>query len=821
MNEHTEPGPESGPPDGDGDGDDPTLAAAGARLREQTAPLAPTAVEVAALRRRSRRLGGLAAGSLVAALLFGGLAVARGGNDDGGTTTAGGASPADGGPKVDQVIAGLARQPIDPTKVKLVSSVSTFADCDALIGDLRRVGAEHVGSRGFGAFYGIPYGAVADRAAYSETAGASPAGDQALPRTDPADESTLGTNVQVEGVDELDHVKAVGTLIYDLDGRGNLRITDGTSLAVRSTLDVTPGADDQESSPGAMPRMYRSVDQLLVAKGRAVVFGTEVETSAPVKGDPSATQASTSYLTVTSVDVSDPAKPAITDRVRVEGSLVSARLVGGQVRLVTTSDMADLGFVLPTTPTSVAKALDRNRRSVAGSSAADWIPDYQRTDEAPKPLVPCDRVHVPDTFAGVAMTSMVTFPLAADRFEPVGTSILAPATTLYSGVDKVAISSEVWVDPVDRDRLKFDDWKTAVHEFTFAGGQGAAPTYEGSGLVDGSTLSQFAFGEVGDSLAVVSADGTPWGQDPSVGVDLTLLTPDGKGGMSTTSKLDDLSNGKGAVSAVRFVKDRVLISTGLFGRSLYVVDLTDPAAPRRAGSLTLPSEVGYFHPLADGKALVVGSRNDEVGEGQDRQSRSWVVVQLLDVSNADTPRITGSWERPWASDQLAYDHHAFTYWPARKLAMWGIQDTQWNQGQQGPNHAVVLGVEGGVDEVAVPEANKPAEAAPPCPTVPITDPEVAKMVGADNIVLGCADRSTKEVSWPRYQCYRVDDDTAAMYAPSGGKDVAYFVCSLAPPPTVSRVLVVAGRPILLTDQTLEALDPTTFASTSVAYHPQG
>ena len=256
MNEHTEPGPESGPPADDGD--DPTLAAAGARLREQTAPIAPTAVEVAALRRRSRRLGGLAAGSLVAALLFGGLAVARGGNDDGGTTTAGGASTADGGPKVDQVIAGLARQPIDPTKVKLVSSVSTFADCDALIGDLRRVGAEHVGSRGFGSFSGIPYGAVADREAYSATPVAGDLGGQALPRTGPADESTLGTNVQVEGVDELDHVKAVGTLIYDFDGRGNLRITDGTSLAVRSTLDVTPGADDQESPPGAMPRMYRS-----------------------------------------------------------------------------------------------------------------------------------------------------------------------------------------------------------------------------------------------------------------------------------------------------------------------------------------------------------------------------------------------------------------------------------------------------------------------------------------------------------------------------------------------------------------------------------
>ena len=48
-----------------------------------------------------------------------------------------------------------------------MSSVSTFADCDALIGDLRRVGAEHVGSRGFGGHYASHAGDVDD----SEQAG--------------------------------------------------------------------------------------------------------------------------------------------------------------------------------------------------------------------------------------------------------------------------------------------------------------------------------------------------------------------------------------------------------------------------------------------------------------------------------------------------------------------------------------------------------------------------------------------------------------------------------------------------------------------------
>ena len=126
-------------------------------------------------------------------------------------------------------------------------------------------------------------------------------------------------------------------------------------------------------------------------------------------------------MTVTFVDATDPAKPKITDRVRVEGSLVSARLVDGEIRLVTTSNMADLGFVMPTTPNSVAKALEQNRRSVAILDRRRLDPRLAAERSGPEPLVPCERVHVPDTFSGVAMTSMVTFPLGTGRFEPAGT----------------------------------------------------------------------------------------------------------------------------------------------------------------------------------------------------------------------------------------------------------------------------------------------------------------------------------------------------------------------------------------------------------------
>ncbi len=789
MNEPFDPVP--------GEDDDPTLAAAGARLRQASSPISPSAVEIAVLRRRSRRAAVLAGAALAVVALLGGLLFQQR-DADHDAELAGDRPGAPTAGQVERLLASLDDRPVDPTRVKLVSTVSTFADCDALVDDLRRVGAEHVGSQGFGGLSYLGYGVAERLSRESDTFAAASTSTAADAGT------TLGTNVQVSGVDELDFVKAVGKLIYDLDGKGNLRITDASTLRVLSTLDVTTSGRQRVAS------------QLLVAGGRVAVFGTEVEISEPVEGDPSATQASTPYLTVTFVDATDPGAPKTTDRIRVEGSLVSARLVDGEIRLVTTSNMADLGFVLPTTPNSVAKALEQNRRSVASSAAADWIPDWQRKGEDPRPLVPCERVHVPDTFSGVAMTSMVTFPLGTGRFEPAGTSILAPATTLYAGLDKVAISSEVWVDPIDRDRLEFDDWQTAVHEFTFA--DDAAPTYAGSGIVDGSTIGQFAFGEIGDSLAVVTTEGTPWQQDPKVGVDLTILTPDGDGGMTETAKVDDLSSGKGEVTAVRFVEGRVLISTGSFGREVYVVDVTRPDEPRRAGSVTLAGTIGYFHPLADHQALLIGSRYDEVGEGDARRSRSWVQAQLLDVSDADAPRVVATWERPWVADDVGGDHHAFTYWPDRRLAMWGLRNTQEGT-QDAPNEAAVLSTDHGVAEVAVPVASKPNETPAPCPVVDITDPEIRRMIGSDAVVLRCGDTEREEVEWPRYGCYLVDDGTIARFAPGEEDRASFFNCSPAPPPHVSRVLVVSGTPILLTDQTLEALDPATFRSTSIAYHP--
>lgn len=800
--------------------DDPELTAAGARLRAEARTLDPNAVEVAALYTKVRRRSTLA-GAMAALVIVVGATFALTGrpNGSGARDEVADRAKRANSPQVDALVASLGTRPVDPTKVQLVATVQSFKSCDALIGDLRRIGAQHVGSRGFGGFSSFMPVAAREKAA-SSTADLAEAGAPAAAGNAVASDegATLGTNVQVEGVDELDHVKAQGSLIYDMDGKGNLRITDAATLDVVSTLDVTEPINRPATKGPDDERSAVSASSMLVSKGRIAVFGTESDLSDPVPGDPSATQSSTTYFTVTFVDATDPAEPKVTDRVKVEGSLVAARLVGGEIRLVTSSDMADIGFVMPTTPASIPIALERNRRTVAASSAADWIPDFQRPGGAPEALVPCDRVHVPDTFAGVQMTSMVTFPIATGRFAPAGTSILAPSTTLYAGLDKVAISSQVWVDPVDQQRLKFPDWKTAIHEFTFP--TSGAPDYVGSGLVEGSVVGQFAFGEVGDAIAVVSAKGTPWDQQPDDKVMMTLFTAGGNGALATAARVDDLGHGEGAVNAVRYLPGRVLVATGSLGQDVQVIDVTKVTAPRRAGEITLGGTTDYFHPLPDHRALVVGTRMDRVPGPNGPTPREWARAELLDVSNPDSPRSLGTWEEPWSGEQVGQDHHAFTFWPERNLAMWGVSDTRPFDSidDAQPNHAVVLDVTKGLERVGWPEASKPPETPAPCPVVQVPA-EAQDMVGPGSIVLGCADSSKTEIEWPRYSCYQISDDMIGRYAPDQRGKGAYFVCSLAPQPQVARVLVVKGVPILMTDQTLQALDPTTFAPVKVVYHP--
>ena len=93
------------------------------------------------------------------------------------------------------------------------------------------------------------------------------------------------------------------------------------------------------------------------------------------------------------------------------------------------------------------------------------------------------------------------------------------------------------------------------------------------------------------------------------------------------------------------------------------------------GKLKIRGYSAYLHPVGD---------NLLIGIGQDATSRGRMLgtqISLFDVSDPDNPRrlqhhtvASGSWS------QVEYDHHAFLYWPAAKLAVLPI-DASDSQGR--------------------------------------------------------------------------------------------------------------------------------------------
>lgn len=681
---------------------DELLRSSGAALRTEAPFMDGSRLVVGRLEsklRRNRRNGFVAVG-VAATLLAATVGVVVTDRDPAEIAAGGDGGLAPGSPEA--IVGALPPEPVDPHDVELVASVSRFGSCDALADNLRTVGAAHVGSLGFGQSDGgiMPMDVQADAAGMRQAGSeiAFTGGDEV---SGGATGETLGTNVIVEGVDEPDRVKASGVLVVDISG-SQLRVVDTSAGAIAGTLELGNPGDDED-------RIFASPSSLLLEGGHAVVFGNETVESEAIEGDPSAGRRSLQYTTITFVDLSDPADPTQTERVRLEGHLVAARRVDGQVRIVTGSSMQDLPLVMPSNPSSVPVALEQNRLAVAGSSLDDWIPAWDKGDgtDAHR-LIDCDRVVVPDTFAGVQMTSLVAFDMAGS-FDPAATGILAPSDDITATATDVVVSSYVWVDPAERNG-GYDDWSSALHRFSFSDG---VPAYVASGEVPGSLRDDFSIAMLDDTIVgVLTVDVLPWEQSEDARVTARTLATDGEV-LDPLGTLD-VAAGENGSAGMRFMGSRLLVSTGLAGNHLSVIDLSDPASPLSTGEVDLEGSGAYFHPLEDDRVLVVGQawRTIEVF-GRPSASPRDLAVALVDLTGA--PRVVTSVRTPDTSSDVGMDHHVFTWWPQRLTAAFGVTHSPPDDRSLPPApEAMFFGVQG---DVLVPATAQPTEAdlGPSCP----------------------------------------------------------------------------------------------------------
>ncbi len=192
---------------------------------------------------------------------------------------------------------------------------------------------------------------------------------------------------------------------------------------------------------------------------------------------------------------------------------------------------------------------------------------------------------------------------------------------------------------------------TLIHKFSL-GANGTA-SYEASGEVPGQLLNQFSMSEYEGDLRVATTT-TSWdGTTPSTSA-VRVLRPAGNE-LTQIGIVDGLGTTE-QIYAVRFLGTQAYVVTFRQTDPLYVVDLSDPAAPALSGELKIPGYSSYLHPVGDGLLLGVGQGGTDDGRIQGTQLSLFDVHDPANPVQLSTLAIGGFSEAEW-------DHHAFLYWP--------------------------------------------------------------------------------------------------------------------------------------------------------------
>ena len=539
---------------------------------------------------------------------------------------------------------------------KVDTQLRRMASCDELHDRLEETVLEQMVQGRYGYRGGFLEGDAVDDGAEAPSADGDNSGGGGAP-----DDFTT-TNVQEEGVDELDLVKSNGTEMFIAQDRG-LQIVkawpaDETELLAQIDLD------------GWARGLFLIDDQVVVLQG---IDGEEAKLSGE-------NWWGATRLTV--VDVSDPANPQVTREVDIQGYVADARMVDGNVYFVLNQYMQldwqiydelwnKASQILPEQPEwdapewqwDAAEERARNllrpevERVLADVDVQSILPAWRTEASAnASAMYACGDIYAPVALGDMGMLSIGRLDPASGDLDTTG--LMAQGWQIYASLDNlyVAQSSRWWWGFEE-------DLVSHVHKFGLHAG--SEPTYEASGEFDGWIYDQFAMSEWDGHLRVVSTDFVDWwwGEDSEAepvepANNVTILEDDGKGNLVVVGKVGGIAPNERIYSA-RMIGEKGYMVTFEQIDPLFTLDLSDHTNPRVVGELKIPGYSAYLHPMGDDHLLAVGMAGLDTGE------LTGLSVNLFDVSDMASPKLAHSHEVShdggWAWSEALWDHHAFTF----------------------------------------------------------------------------------------------------------------------------------------------------------------
>ncbi len=498
------------------------------------------------------------------------------------------------------------------------------------------------------------------------------------------EEDFSGSNVQEQGIDEPDAFKTDGKRLF---------VVLGAELWAYDVTGPTPKLVSKLSLEGAGGEILLYGDRILVLGPQPKAAATPTRTIGPVappvpvpppsNASVPAPQASPTTR-LAEVDARNPAAMKIVRTMAVPGTVVSARLTRGTIRVVMSSPAR-----LPTTSEPVAAGTPPAAAHAASApklGMRSFVPRTTLSSRRTKRtfrryLVPCGDIRHPRAFAGSDLLTVLSVDFDNGLFNVDRDAVLAGAQVVYASSDRLYVASTKSLDidaPADIPRRMV----TEIHAFDTT--RDGETSYAGSGAVPGFVLNQYALSEYQGDLRVATTEVPAW-VPGAMAADsqshVTVLRPDGKV-LKQVGQVSGLGKGE-RIYATRFIGDMGYVVTFRQVDPLYTVDLRDPTAPKVAGELKISGYSAYLHPIGDDLLLGVGRDTDPSGWGTGAQ------VSVFDVKNPAAPARRS--QRMLGNGGLAaeFDPHAFLWWPKTSLAL--LPYSGWDR-QTHTSAAAVVGI---------------------------------------------------------------------------------------------------------------------------------
>lgn len=489
-----------------------------------------------------------------------------------------------------------------------------------------------------------------------------------------------GTNTQVAGVDEADHVKYDGNYIYLATPTRYVDDQPKTSLKIFATNAQTHTATPISETPLDTSH-WAGVAEMYLVNGTQgthslatirrswdfIAFTDKILNDVSSDGKPLVVDEADAArsamiwpyqmdngIDITLYDVRTPATPAKTWSLSIDGDLLGTRKIGNTLYVISSfvPSIPTLDYAAETTEARIA-----NEKLIAATQVEKLLPEYSINGGSPQPLNSANGCMVPASTATTdGHLNLINISVIDLRSQQLMESVCVNSTveTVYASTDSIYL--------VGSDNSRWETWQSfsVVHRFALAAN---GVDYSATGSVEGILgwgLPSFRMDEHNGMLRMVT---TNYGENGEPVHRLSILQKvNGRSELEVVAQLPNktrpeaIGKPREDIFGVRFNGDKAYVVTFERKDPLYVIDLANPLDPKIAGQLEVPGFSTYLHPIGDNYLFALGNETNSDG------LPTGVKVSLYDIRNPAAPtevskHVFGS-GFSWSS--ALYDHHALS-----------------------------------------------------------------------------------------------------------------------------------------------------------------